>query len=122
MASHLTGGEVGFTGFFRLIEQVPGFWEPGRGVANRDAVPRHAAGVTDAAPCVARGRTETPPQHSQRVLLAKPRTAAASRHGSGGPVAKYRALPQRNTSVGHEAKPRTAPMARRRDGDIAPPG
>ena len=36
-------------------------------------------------------------QNSQRVLLAKPRTAKP-----------------------HDAKPRTAPMARRRDGDIAP--
>ena len=27
------------------------------------------------------GRTETPPQNSQRVLLAKRRTAVASRHG-----------------------------------------
>ena len=36
-------------------------------------------------------------QNSQRVLLAQPRTAKP-----------------------HDAKPRTAPMARRRDGDIAP--
>ena len=37
-------------------------------------------------------------QNSQRVLLTKPR------NGNGA----------------HDAKPRTAPMARRRDGDIAP--
>ena len=44
-------------------------------------------------------------QNSQRVLLAKPRTAVASRWGGAGV---------------RGAKPRTAPMARRRDGDIAP--
>ncbi len=27
------------------------------------------------------GRTETPPQNTQRVLLGKPRTAVANRHG-----------------------------------------
>ncbi len=53
------------------------------------------------------GRTETPPQNSQRVLLAKPRTAVASRHGRwgarrepGGPVAEHRILPQRDWARG----------------------
>ena len=37
-------------------------------------------------------------QNSQRVLLAKPRTAPmARRREPGGPAAKHRALPQRGT-------------------------
>ena len=46
------------------------------------------------------GRTETPPQNSQRVLLAKPRTAPmVRRREPGGPAAELCALPQRDTSV-----------------------
>ena len=37
------------------------------------------------------GRTETPPQNSQRVLLAKPRTAAVSHRGRCGAAARRRA-------------------------------
>ena len=85
-------------------------------------------------------------QNSQRVLLAKPRTAPVARRRDGD-IAPYRQAArgvrtatghercalQRGTGVehrngarevrtagAHDAKPRTAPMARRRDGDIAP--
>ena len=76
------------------------------------------------APAGGRGRTETPPQHSQRVLLAKllprrrgdverawERRAYVLSGGGEGSAVRARA---RGTM------PRTAPMARRRDGDIAP--
>ena len=44
------------------------------------------------------GLTETPPQNSQRVLLAKRRTALmARRREPGGPAAELCALPQRDT-------------------------
>ena len=83
-------------------------------------------------------------QNSQRVLLAKPRTAPRRGGASGEPpraMGRHRALPQRDRTTGHgrcarrrgrnapwvmrgrktrDAKARTAPMARRRDGDIAP--
>ena len=61
------------------------------------------------------GRTETPLQNSQRVLLAKLRTAAVSPRGRCGAGCKaahradgaaarwgHRALPQRGTGVEHE--------------------
>ena len=46
------------------------------------------------------GRTETPLQNSQRVLLAKPSTAAVSRHG------------RCSAAAGAGAKPRTAAVSR----------
>ena len=55
-------------------------------------------------------------QNSQRVLLAKPRTAVASRHGRGRGGYAARAVHGNGHGWGvREAKQRTAPMARRRE-------
>ena len=77
------------------------------------------------APCRGQSRDM---QNSQRVLLAKPRTAPMARRRDGD-IAPYRngtaptGRGQRDTrgaARARDAKPRTAPMARRRDEDIAP--
>ena len=99
------GGASGF--FVRLAGRRAG---GGRG-SGPAAVPR--VGRSDAAPCAGRapaggrGRTETPLQNSQRVLLAKPRTAAVSHRRRCGAAARvasrhgriHRALPLRDTSM-----------------------
>ena len=55
-------------------------------------------------------------QNSQRVLLAKPRNGNWAHD-----VKPHEGFARHwGTSGAHDAKPRTAPMARRRDGDIAP--
>ena len=80
-------------------------------------------------------------QNSQRVHDAKPRTAVASRHGQwrggasrevgsphgrGGQASRptatglHHGVRAVRTEKARNAKPRTAPMARRRDEDIAP--
>ena len=64
------------------------------------------------------GRTETPLQNSQRVLLAKPSTAAVSRHGRCSAAARAGrpgGQSSRSTATGYG---RCASW--RRDGDIAP--
>ena len=121
---------------------------PHHGARRRDGVRwrREAAGAwrdnkealdfegTDAAPCAAMGGARRrPQQNSQRVLLAKPRTAVAwrreqwcggaSRERASGLPSRaprqsaaarwgHRALPQRNRTTGHEegaARGRTMP-------------
>ena len=50
-----------------------------------------------------------------------PPWAVASREARRPTIAPYRNRTRVwGTATGHEAKPRTAPVARRRDGDIAP--
>ena len=64
------------------------------------------------------GRTETPLQNSQRVLLAKPSTAAVSRHGRCSAAARAGrpgGQSSRSTATG-----RGRCAGWRRDGDIAP--
>ena len=97
------------TAFYATKRNIKGEWRRGRaktraraGVRGRKrggrgrrgrsgpaAVPR--VGRPDAAPCAAIGGARRhPPQHSQRVLLAKPRTTAVSRRGRCGAAARGR--------------------------------
>ena len=57
--------------------------EPPRAGGEEGAVPRPCRGWATGRRALRgyEGRTETPPQNSQRVLLAKPRTAAVSHRG-----------------------------------------
>ena len=70
------------------------------------------------------GRTETPPQNSQRVLLAKPRTAAVSHRGRWGAVGQGGASREGDGRRGRGRPSRTDCAhglgTMRRDGDIAP--
>ena len=102
MASHLTGGEVGFTGFFRPTEQAPG---TGGGVRCCGI----AAGGTDAAPCAARGAHGDAPATLSTCATCQAAHRAEARRRDGD-IAPYRnGTAPRDTATGHEAKPRTAP-------------
>ena len=113
-------------------------WAGGRGERSRGSA---AGGTTGrralrgpGAPAGGRGRTETPLQNSQRVLLAKPRTAAVSHRRRCGAAARvasrhgriHRALPLRDTSMergdgARDAKPHGVEHARGQGGEGAVP-